>query len=212
MLVIVPLVLHREQSAKMATVDPQVTIGDDGSESSERTSASKYRWPDSEVPRTAERLRDVTAVAIVASTTLVDYAMHGRIPINADAILKDITARGLLPVEWLTDQPGVLQMPHATVQLRYSPKDLSVECLSVPKERTDGPAILIRLPDAENTSIGSRYFESMQVDGINYPAPFTPVSQIIATGWQPRPFKQGQIPDAERAQLEQWAKSVTKQQ
>ena len=211
MLVIVPLVLHREQSAKMATVDPQVTIGDGGSESSERTSVAKYRWPDSEVPRTAERLRDVTAVAIAASTTVVDYGMHGRVPINADAILKDITARGLLPVEWLTDQSGVLQMPHATVQLRYSPKDLSVECLSVPKERTDGPAILIRLPDAENTSVGSRYFESMQVDGINYPAPFTPVSQIIASGWQPRPFKQAQIPDEQRAQLEQWAKSVTRQ-
>ena len=212
MLVIVPLVLHREQSAKMATVDPQVTIGDGGSESSERTSVPKYRWPDGEVPRTAERLRDVTAVAIAASTTVIDYAIHGRVPINADAILKDITARGLLPVEWLTDQPGVLQMPHATVQLRYSPKDLSVECLSVPKERTDGPAILIRLPDAENTSVGSRYFESMQVDGINYPAPFTPVSQIIASGWQPRPFKQAQIPHEQRAQLEQWAKSVPKQQ
>ncbi len=212
MLVIVPLVLHREESAKMATVDPQVTIGDSASESSERTNVPKYRWPDSEVPRTAERLRDVTAVAIAASTTAVDYAMHGRVPINGDAILKDITTRGLLPVEWLTDQPGVLQMPHATVQLRYSPKDLSVECLSVPREWTDGPAILIRLPDAENTSVGSRYFESTRVDGINYPAPFTPVSQIIATGWQPRPFKQAQIPDEQRAQLEEWAKSVAKQQ
>lgn len=212
MLVVVPLVLHRQQSAKMATVDPQVTIGDGGSESSERTSVPKYRWPDSEVPRTAERLRDVTAVAIAASTTVVDYAMHGRVPINADAILKEITARGFLPVEWLTDQPGVLQMAHSTVQLRYSSKDLTVECLSVPKERTDGPAILIRLPDAENSSVGSRYFESMQVDGINYPAPFTPVSQIIASGWQPRPFKQTQIPDEQRAQLEQWANSVTKQQ
>jgi hypothetical protein len=212
MLVGVPLVLHREQSAKMATVDPQVTIGDGGSDSSFRTNAPQYRWPDSEVPRTAERLRDVTAVAIAASTTVVDYAMHGRVPINADAILKEIIARGFLPVEWLTDQPGVLQMAHATVQLRYSSKDLTVECLSVPKERTDGPAILIRLPDAENSSVGSRYFESMQVDGNNYPAPFTPVSQIIACGWQPRPFKQTQIPDEQRAQLEQWAKSVTKQQ
>src|SRR5262249_3666235 len=104
-----------------------------------------------------------------------------------------------------------LQMPHATVQLRYSPKDLSVECLSVPKERTDGPAILIRLPDAENTNIGSRYFESLQVDGINYPAPFTPISQIIATGWHPRPFKQAHIPEEQRAQLEQRAKTVSKQ-
>ena len=209
MLVVVPLVLHRQQSGQMATVDAQVTIGDGGSDSSAHANAKYYRWPDSEVPRTAERLRDATAVAIAASTNLADYALRNRLPASADAILKDIVARGLVPPEWLTNEPAVLRMPRATVQLRYSQRDLKVEVLSVPDERNDGPALLIRIPDAENTSVGSRYFESMQLDGINYPAPFMPVSQIIASGWQPRPFKQGQIPDAERAQLEQWAKSVT---
>ena len=212
MLVVVPLVLHRQQTGQMATVDAQVTIGDGGSDSSSRASALKYRWPDSEVPRTAERLRDATAIAIAAATTVVEYALHRQVMANADAIVKFDASRGLIPAEWIKNEPGVLVTPHATVQVRYSPRDCAIEVLSVPKERNDGPAILIRIPDAENTSVGSRYFESMQLDGINYPAAFTPISHIIASGWQPRPFKQGQIPNEQRAQLEQWAKSVSAKQ
>src|SRR5207244_12170557 len=121
-LVIVPLILQRQTSARMATVDPQVTIGDAGTDSSAARSVPMYRWPDSEVPRTAERLRDVTAVAIAAVTYVADSAIHGRVPMSADAILKDIAQRQLIPAEWLTNQPGVLQMPRATVHLRYLPR------------------------------------------------------------------------------------------
>src|SRR5205807_7971452 len=102
---------------------------------------------------------------------------------------------------------GVLQMPNGSVCLRYSPASPTVEVISVPAERTDGPAMLIRLPDSENVGVGARYFESMQVDGIVYPEPFAPIPAIIASGWQPHLFKQTQIADSERAQLEQWAKA-----
>ena len=78
----------------------------------------------------------------------------------------------------------------------------------MPNERKDGPAMLIRIPDPENTGVGPRYFESMQLDGIVYPGPFAPIAQIIAAGWQPRLFKQSQIPDEQRAQLEQWVKNT----
>jgi hypothetical protein len=39
-----------------------------------------------------------------------------------------------------------------------------------------------------------------------------PSLDIIASGWQPRLFKQTQIADSDRAQLEQWAKAATQQQ
>ena len=84
-----------------------------------------------------------------------------------------------------------------------------VEVVSVPHDRKEGPALLIRLPDSENTRVGARYLESMQLDGIVYPAPFAPIAEIIASGWQPRLFKQTQIPDDQRAQLEQWAGTVS---
>ena len=101
-------------------------------------------------------------------------------------------------------------MPHATVHLRYSPDNLLVEAISVPNDRSDGPAILIRIPDRENTTVGARYFESMQLDGIVYPHPFVAIAEIISSGWQPQLFKQAQIPDDQRAQLENWAQTVSR--
>ena len=48
----------------------------------------------------------------------------------------------------------------------------------------------------------------MQLDGIVYPSPFAPIAEIIASGWQPRLFKQTQIPDEQRVQLEQWVQTA----
>ena len=209
-LVIVPLIIERDRSGRMATVDAQVSIGDAGTGESSPSNVPKYRWPDSEVPRTAERLRDVTGVTIAATTYLVEESMSGRTPRDNGGIITGITRRNLIPNEWLANQVGVLQTPHATVHLRYSPRDLTIELISVPNERADGPAILIRIPDRENTAVGARYFESMQLDGIVYPDPFAPIAVIIASGWQPRLFKQTQIADADRAKLEQWAQTLVR--
>lgn len=209
-LVVVPLAIQRQGGGRMATVDAQVTIGDTGSGSSVSASRSLYRWPDSEVPRTAERLQDVTAVAIASSASVVEGSLRGRIPRDAKELVAYIAQQQLVPGEWLTSEPGVLQTPRGAIHVRYSPRDLMVEVISVPRDRKDGPAILIRLPDLESTRVGARYFESMQLDGIVYPAPFAPIAEIIASGWQPRLFKQTQIPDDQRVQLEQWAGAVTR--
>ena len=130
----------------MSTVDAQVTIGDGPTSPVNSDRVVKYRWPDSEVPRTAERLRDVTAVAIAASANVVEAVMNRRTPRDVGAIVADIAKRQLIPMEWLTSEPGVLQMPQATVHLRYLPTDLSVELISVPKERNDGPAARCHRP------------------------------------------------------------------
>jgi len=119
--------------------------------------------------------------------------MTGRTPHDAQEIALGIARRQLIPPEWLTNQSGVLQTAHATLYVRYSPNDLSVEVVSVPSGRSDGPAMLIRVPDNENTAIGSRYFESMQLDGTVYPSPFAPIPEIIRAGWHARIFKQSQL-------------------
>ena len=207
LLVVVPLAIQRPGGGRMATVDARVTIGDTGSGSSLSGTSPVYRWPDSEVPRTAERLQDVTAVAIATSTSVIEGSLRGRIPRDTAELVAYIAQRQLIPVEWLASEPGVLQTPRGTIYLRYLPRELLVEVISAPRDRKDGPAILIRLPDSENTSVGARYFESVQLDAIVYPAPFAPIAEIIASGWQPRLFKQTQIPDDQRANLEQWARS-----
>lgn len=191
LVLVLPLVLrHRQTNGRMATVDAQVSIGDASSDPIFNHDPPTYRWPDSEVPRTAERLRDVTAVAISASTYVVEGAMSGRTPHDAGEIVAGIAKRQLIPLEWLTTQSGVLQTSHGTLHLRYSPNDLSVEVVSAPNDHSDGPAMLIRIPDNENTTVGSRYFESMQLDGITYPAAFAPIPEIIGAGWRERLFKQ----------------------
>src|SRR6266568_1686013 len=78
---ILPVVIHHRQvSAHMATIDAQVTIGDSKTDLNSDRESAVYRWPDSEVPRTAERLRDVTAVAIAAATYVTEEAMSGHTP------------------------------------------------------------------------------------------------------------------------------------
>lgn len=208
-LFVLPLIIQRQRSGEMATVEAHVTIGESGSNRLPQVAPANYRWPNSEVPRTAERLRDLTAVAIASMTYVVERAMSNRPPRNVGEILDGVVRRNLIPREWLTSHAGVLQMPNGTVHLRYSPASLSVEVLSVPKDRSDGPGLLIRLPDSENTTVGPRYFESMQLDGIFYPKPFAPLWEVISAGWQQRHFKQTQLPDSEREQLEQWSVSAT---
>src|SRR6266550_262020 len=88
-LVIMPLILHRQKSSEMATVDAQVTIGDGSTNSTIGENALKYRWPDSEVPRTAERLRDVTAITIAASGNVVEGALNRRAPRDIGGIVAD---------------------------------------------------------------------------------------------------------------------------
>lgn len=191
-LILPPLIRRRQTSGRMATVDAQVSIGDTTSDPISSRAPPTYRWPDSEVPRTAERLRDVTAVAIAASTYLAEGTMSGHTPHDAGEIAIGIAKRQLIPADWLTNQSGVLQTAHGTLHLRYSPNNLSVEVISMPNGHADGPAILIRIPDDENTGVGSRYFESMQIDGILYPSPFAPIPEVISARWRARVFKQTQ--------------------
>ena len=187
---VLPLVIrHRQASGRLATVDAQVSIGDARNNPVSTSDPPAYRWPDSEVPRTAERLRDVTAVAIAGSTYVIERAITGRTPHDAGEITAGIAQRQLIPSEWLTKQSGVLQTAYGTLHVRYSPGTLCIEVISMPASRADGPAILIRIPDKENTTVGPRYFESMNLDGILYPNPFAPIPEVITAGWQQRFYK-----------------------
>src|SRR5205085_4133667 len=91
---VLPLELrHKQTNGRMATVDAQLSIGDASSDPITNHDPTTYRWPDSEVPRTAERLPDVTAVAISASTYVVEGAMSGRTPHDAGEIVAGIAKR-----------------------------------------------------------------------------------------------------------------------
>jgi hypothetical protein len=207
LLLIVPTVIReRRKSRRLATVEAQVQIAD-SNPSLASTTVPQYRWPDTEVPRTADRLRDATAVAIAATSYVAEGILQHRPPRSTNEILAALGERRLLPNHWIMQPSGLIMLPFGYIQLHYQATDLSLEVLSIPRDHRDGPAILIRLPDAENTGVGSRYFESLQLDGILYPKPFAPIAEVIRCGWQPRLYKQTAIPAAEQVQLETWARS-----
>src|SRR4026209_1151946 len=108
-LVIVPLFIERQKAGRMATVDAYVSIGDGEVSDGLASAASNYRWANGEVPRTAERLRDITAVALAAATYLLEESIHGSIPRDADEIISRVDQRKLIASEWRTDEPGVLR-------------------------------------------------------------------------------------------------------
>jgi hypothetical protein len=192
-LILPVMIRHRQASARMATIDAQVTIGDTKTDLDSNRESAMYRWPDSEVPRTAERLRDVTAVAIAASTYVAQGAMSGHVPSDAGEIATGIAKRQLIPGDWLTNQQGVLKAQYGTIHLRYAPSILTVEVVSMPATRSDGPALFIRIPDDDNTTVGPRYFESMNVDRIIYTSPFAPIAEVVSAGWRERLFKQSSL-------------------
>ena len=130
-LFVLPLIIQRQRSGEMATVEAHVSIGETGSGRTSKAAQANSRWPNSEVPRTAERLRDVTAVAIASTSFVIDTALARYPPRDAGEVLAGIARRELIPSEWLTTQPGVLQMPNGTVHLRYSRIKLGIEVVSV---------------------------------------------------------------------------------
>ena len=111
MLFVLPLIIQRQRGGEMATVEAHVSIGEGETGRVAHVVSNNYRWPNSEVPRTAERLRDVTAVAIASMTYVVEGAISGTPPRNVDQILDGIVRRELIPREWVTSQSGVEARP-----------------------------------------------------------------------------------------------------
>ena len=70
--------------------------------------------------------------------------MHRQPLRDANDILNRIAQRQLIPAAWLTQQPGILQTPHSSIHIRYAPENVTLEVISMPNERKDGPAMLIR--------------------------------------------------------------------
>src|SRR5688572_33480690 len=88
--VVVPLIIQRQNAGHLAAVHAYVSIGDAESGAKHEPSVPNHRWPNSEVPRTAERLRDVTGVSIAAATYVIEGSLSGRVPRSPEEIIGGI--------------------------------------------------------------------------------------------------------------------------
>jgi len=87
-----------------------------------------------------------------------------------------------------------------------------VEVVSLGRERQDGAALLLRVPDdvaddepQNNQPRGGRYFRSLGLDEIRIPEPFALASRVQASGWQAETLKAEMPHGADFERLAKWA-------
>lgn len=168
---------------------------------------------DGEMYRSEGRLREASAIAIAASLTFIARTTERRPVANVDDLLTEIERRNLLPpgVEFVADR-RVLASERSVIHVRLRPQPFGVEVVSLGRERQDGAALLLRVPDdiaddesQNNEPRGGRYFRSLRLDEIRVPEPFALASRVQATGWQAETLKAEMPLGADFEQLARWA-------
>ena len=151
-----------------------------------------------EVARTEERIREATAVALAVSLFAATESLSHRIPASELALLSGVKKAGLLPPGMLLiDNSALITSERGTLQVRYRPDPLCIEVVSIGRERTDGPALLLRVPSMIAGKDETRdvvLYMATRLDDIIIPQPFTSEAQIIVLGFAPEPLRAATLP------------------
>src|SRR5215510_13870714 len=142
-------------------IDPRVTMEFAEGANVKQTSAGRTviaTTIDGEVARTAERIGEVTALALSASLYAASEQIKGHSPLAARDLLAGIAAQKLLPPGVTSTQEGVLVSAYGSLSVRYRPAPLGVEVVSVGHKPEDGPALIVRLPDELSDSGETKLF------------------------------------------------------
>jgi len=182
---------------RTGSVDPRVTLTDnDARQILERRQRQQVRAfmsvAEGEVSRTEERIRETTALALAASLFAANESLVQRIPPTADALLAGVNLARLLPPGMhLTDRSGFVSSARSDLHMRYQPEPLEIEIVSIGKERIDGPAVMLRLPQSGDPQL----FIATRLDEITIPKPFASEAEIIVSGFVPEPFRALTLPN-----------------
>jgi hypothetical protein len=181
-------------------VDPRINlVQDQARQIAERQWSQQARAfnaaSDGEVSRTEERIREATALATAASLFAARESLNRRTPATVVDLLAGVNSAGLMP-------PPIRQLPgqgeaissRGTLSLRYRPEPLGIEVISLGKERLDGPAILVRVPDDDISEPGAGLYLATRLDQITVPAPFAPAAEVVALGFAREPLRAAKLP------------------
>jgi hypothetical protein len=148
-----------------------------------------------EVSRTEERIRGAAALATASSLFAAKESLDKRTPASVTALLAGVYNAGLLPPGMqLVDSSGGVSSSRGQLFVRYRPEPLGIEVVSVGKERIDGPALLIRVPEGTSED-GARLYLATRLDEITVPAPFVHEAEVIALGFAPEPLRALKLPN-----------------
>jgi hypothetical protein len=151
---------------------------------------------DGEVARTEERIREATGLATAASLFAVKESLDKRVPESVTSLLAKVNNAGLLPPGMqVVEISGVVASARGQLFLRYRAEPLGIEVVSIGKERLDGPALLVRVPDDGMSEYGARLFLATRLDEITVPAPFAHEAEVIALGFAPEPLRAVKLPN-----------------
>jgi hypothetical protein len=190
----------------VASVDPNVSIERaQGDESSNlKTSNNSIDLPDGEVYRTADRLREASALALGSALYAANELANRQSIPDADALIAGIRSEGLLPPGITIDARAMLLSNRSKLQLRFRPDPFALEVLSFPRSREDGPALMIRIPAAGNDAERGSVFIADRLRDIDPPAAFVSLTDCVRAGWIDQSFSLAEMPEAQWKQLRYW--------
>lgn len=158
--------------------------------------------PDGEVERTAERVREVSALVMGLTLLAVNEGVNRRAVPSVAVLVDRFAARHLLPpgIERHTVQ-GVLESARAVIYVRYRPEPLAVEVVSIGRARADGAAIIGRIATGGDESAGAALFIARQLGDVALPAPFTPAQAVAMLNWSVEPLRERHFTPQELEQI-----------
>jgi hypothetical protein len=179
------------------------------------------------VARMAGRMREASGLALVLGLARVNEAIQKRpAPADVDALVALVVGQRLLPLgvtipDPLNRRAGVLLGPHATLYVRYRVAPFGIEVVSIGNTKDDGAAILIRLPNDEETAHaqmpkpgnkenpGAALYVSDHLDAVTIPAAFSSPASMLLAGWQPDEFHALDLPQDRVNELNDWLRNTT---
>ena len=192
------------------SVDPTVSIElpkTEGS-SSIRTVGTSARLPDDgEVYRTADRLREASALALAATLYAATQQAERRSAGNVDSIISALRSLELLPPGITPGTARMLLSDLSTIQVRFRPQPLAIEVLSFPRAASDGPALMVRLPGSGNDGDRDSIFFAERLGAVSPPAPFASTLECVRAGWIDQPIHQADTPEEQQQELRRWLTS-----
>jgi hypothetical protein len=206
-LLIVIIIARQCSRIDLPVVDPTVSFerkqsNDPGTNG---TAVTPLSLPDDgEVYRTADRLREASALALAAALFEANEQSSGRITPDAEAVVSGIRSARLLPPGLTIETRSTLDSDHAKLLLHFRPEPLAIEVLSLPRSREDGPALMIRIPAAGNDPQKGSVFIADRLGRIDPPMPFANITDCVQAGWIDQGFNQADIAAVEKEQLRAW--------